>query len=196
MSEPLVAPLGFPATVTVTSLTLPPGWPLSRWGEFMGTLGGLERASRWWLGDALAYGEAHYGEKAAQYLDRTGLAPHTLLNLAWVSRRIPASRRRESLTWSHHEAVAALDPLQQESWLAQAEASEGRGLPWSVQTMRRALRATRSHELDAGRVSLQVVGDRLAEAVLALAAARPDNEIALWNAACGLAAEWQQRRGE
>jgi hypothetical protein len=196
MSDALIPlPRGFPGTITETSLELPPDLSITRWASVLQTLGGLTRATPWLLGDALCYGE-RYGEAHSQYLEHTGLRPQTLLNLAWVSRRVERARRRESLSWSHHEAVAGLDPVEQDAWLAQAEAADKAGFPWSVATMRRALRATRVHALDNGQVSLQVLGDRLAEAVLALSSGPLTEEPALWNAACGLAHEWQQRRRE
>ena len=38
-----------------------------------------------------------------------GFDEGTLRNRKWVAARIPLSRRRDTLSWSHHEAVAKLD---------------------------------------------------------------------------------------
>jgi len=37
-----------------------------------------------------------------------------------VAQRVPRSRRRKGLSWSHHRAVAALDPPEQKEWLKRA----------------------------------------------------------------------------
>jgi hypothetical protein len=38
-----------------------------------------------------------------------------------VSEKVPRSIRREKLSWSHHRAVAALEPPEQKQWLRRAE---------------------------------------------------------------------------
>jgi hypothetical protein len=38
-----------------------------------------------------------------------------------VSEKVPRSIRRENLSWSHHRAVAALEPPEQVEWLERAE---------------------------------------------------------------------------
>lgn len=84
-----------------------------------------------WIGDWLNYGEEHYGEKYSQAMDITGLEIGTLQNVCWVSRRIESSRRRESLSFGHHQNVARMDNTQQEKWLTEAENNK-----WSVSQMR------------------------------------------------------------
>ncbi len=75
----------------------------------------------WKIGDLLNYGEANYGERYAQALDERMVEYHTVQNWRWVCRAFEPSRRREALSWSHHEAVAALPERQQDSWLNIAE---------------------------------------------------------------------------
>ena len=50
------------------------------------------------------------------------LFSQTLANEKYVSSRFEISRRRESLSFSHHSEVAALEPKQQDDWLDKAEA--------------------------------------------------------------------------
>jgi len=38
-----------------------------------------------------------------------------------VAQRVPPSRRRKGLSWSHHRAVAALEPDAQKDWLKRAK---------------------------------------------------------------------------
>jgi hypothetical protein len=75
----------------------------------------IEGAVQFWIGDWLNYGEARFGEKYAQAVqETTGRAGGTLANLAWVAGRIETSRRREGLHFGHHQAVAPLEPAEQD----------------------------------------------------------------------------------
>jgi hypothetical protein len=65
----------------------------------------------------------------------TGRQKVTLLDYARVARRVPRSRRRTALSFTHHQLVAAMEPDEQEEWLDRAEANR-----WSVEEFRGALR--------------------------------------------------------
>lgn len=108
------------AQFTPTGLLIPEGMTFEQWEEIGNSLAGIEQARQWWVGDWVNYGEARYGEKYTQALDATGLAYQTLMNAASVARKVEISRRRENLSWSHHEAVAKLDPAEQDRWLDRA----------------------------------------------------------------------------
>jgi hypothetical protein len=77
------------------------------------------------LGDALTFGESAYGEEFAQAIDMTRkvlqLSEKSIKNAAWICSSIAPSLRRETLTFSHHEVVAPLDPEEQSEFLDQAE---------------------------------------------------------------------------
>lgn len=88
-------------------------------------------AGKFWIGDALNFGERVFGERYAQMEAMTGLNPHTLENISSVCRRVAVSRRRESLSFSHHDVVARLEPREQVEWL---EAAEREG--WRVDEFR------------------------------------------------------------
>jgi len=47
----------------------------------------------------------------------------SLMRSIYVAHAVPRHRRRPALSWSHHQAVAGLEPDEQERWLLQAEAS-------------------------------------------------------------------------
>lgn len=68
----------------------------------------------------------------------TGYDAQTLMNMVYVASRFPISRRRENLSWSHHETLAALEPEEQDHWL-----DEARKHRWSVSDLRVMLRAAR-----------------------------------------------------
>lgn len=89
---------------------LPEGLSYEEWASEAPTLIRVAQSSMWWLGDWLRYGEHTYGEKYAQAINATGLSLTTLKNAQWVADRIPPKDRRVDVPFSHHKAVAALDP--------------------------------------------------------------------------------------
>lgn len=92
------------------------------------------RGAQWWVGDWVRVGALKYGGRYKEAVRLTGYDESTLQNIVWVAGRFEISRRRENLTWSHHAEVAALDVVEQERWLDQAERD---GL--SVRALRQAL---------------------------------------------------------
>lgn len=80
------------------------------WSSITHTLQTIGKALPFWLGDALAYGEQHFGEAFAQVIDETNYAKETLKKFKAVSIRIPKSRRRAGTSWSAHFAVCYLEP--------------------------------------------------------------------------------------
>lgn len=110
---------------TELGLELPDSMPREVWGEILVTVARIYRGSPWAVGDALNYGDIHYGETYAQWSNDTGLSPERLANLKWVAGRFPMYKRREALSFEHHAAVANLfaeDPSLAEELLEQAEA--------------------------------------------------------------------------
>lgn len=75
----------------------------------------------WIIGDLMNYGELKFGPTSWQVLDECIVQYHTLENWRWVCRQYEPSRRRESLSWSHHETVARMPDKQQDEWLDIAE---------------------------------------------------------------------------
>ena len=126
--------------ITATSLTLPPNLPREKWLEIGELLARSESTLHWHTADWWAFGTHQYGERyqAAELLP---LAAHTYENLASVARAFQeTSRRRESLSFSHHAEVARLPPEEADrllDWCEQGIAANGR--PRS----RRELRAKR-----------------------------------------------------
>lgn len=109
-----------------------------QWAAAGRRLGVVGRCIQWLLGDWLAYGNSKFGERYARASQITGYDPQTLMNMVYVASRFPSSRRREYLSWSHHETLAAMDPEQQDRWLDDAVTHH-----WSVADLRTMLRASR-----------------------------------------------------
>jgi hypothetical protein len=102
-------------------LELRPGLPISVWQSIGRKLEAIKGSFQWWIGDWANYGVSAYGEKYTGALKETNYEKQSLENMAWVAKHLETSRRRESLSWSHHAEVAALDPEQQTQWLKLAE---------------------------------------------------------------------------
>jgi hypothetical protein len=102
------------------------GWEnIGRCIDFVGS------AWQWWAGDWLLLGEDRFGEESAQAIEdpasryeraagQIGMSARHLENITSVCRRIDRSRRRGELHFSHHVAVAPLEPADQERWLQAA----------------------------------------------------------------------------
>lgn len=101
---------------TDTSLLLPTGLPRETWEQVGESLRRIEHSVMFWIADWAAYGERSYGELAAQ----TGVSPDTVLEAVRVGNRFPPERRRPDLSFSHHQAVAAMEPDAADALLAEA----------------------------------------------------------------------------
>ena len=116
-----------------------PTW--DEWYDVITSLRGVETAVRWWIGDALSYGERRWGERYAQAVDAAEVLPlsvDSVRNCQWVAEQCEFGRRRPKLSWSHHREVAALDPTEQDALLDAAERDS-----WSRNELRKAVRAYR-----------------------------------------------------
>jgi len=132
--------------VTPVSMVIAAKTDQHRWLEIGGGLRRFSEATQWWWGDWSLFGaQKAYGE-IKQQAEAIGLDEHVLRNYRSVARAFELSRRRDNLSWGHHEAVLGLsDPSKQDEMLAQAEA-EG----WSVADLRARVRLHKNEELGAG----------------------------------------------
>lgn len=83
-------------------------------------LGALHTGIRFAIGDAIVQGEHLFGERSYQAFEQFQLSEEAMKEYVRVAQRVPRSRRRKGLSWSHHRAVAALEPPAQKEWLAKA----------------------------------------------------------------------------
>ena len=97
-----------------------PKLPFERFEELCWMLGRIHEAVRFAIGDAIIQGEALYGEEAYQAFEALNLSEEGRREYVRVSQRVPRSTRRKDLSWSHHRAVAALEPPEQKTWLKRA----------------------------------------------------------------------------
>lgn len=104
-------------TETKTGLVFAEDTPIAVWARVTTRLIRQHKRIEWAIGDAINFGERKYRGTYDQWVNQTGLSENTLATIAWVSREIESSRRREDVGWSHHREVAALPPEDQEALL-------------------------------------------------------------------------------
>jgi hypothetical protein len=118
-------------------LQFPRQLPFEAWLGVGAQLAAVAGSSAWCLGDWLIYGQAAYGGRYRDAIERTGLDYQTLRNYAWVAGRFELSRRRDTLSFGHHAEVAALPGPEQDFWLRKAEEFR-----WSTMRLRQQVRAS------------------------------------------------------
>jgi hypothetical protein len=123
--------------VTRRGLLLPKQMSFDKWMGIGSYLSSIYSSSAWCLGDWLAYGETTFNGKYRDAIKLTSLDYQTLRNHAWVARRFPMSRRRDTLSFTHHAEVAALAEPEQDFWLRKAEE-----YGWSAKRLRREVKAS------------------------------------------------------
>ncbi len=123
-------------------------------GEFLTNANG---AVHFWIGYWLNYGEHKFGETYAQAIDETGYSYGTLANDKWVASRVDQSRRREGLTFSHHQEIADLMPEDQEKMLdlAQEHKLNSKGFRNEVRAYKMQLDLPELTDEDRNRVTPQ-----------------------------------------
>jgi len=128
---------------------------LSMWEKVGRNLFSFADSSTWWIADWLVYGESTFHDRYAEAVKRTSLSYQTLRNYTWVARRFPLPRRRQSLSFSHHLEVVALDRPEQDYWLRKAEE-----LTWSRNKLRGQVRSSRLAQQ--GEITRSATGSRTA----------------------------------
>jgi hypothetical protein len=90
-----------------------------RLGEF---LQHINKGIMFNLGDWCVFGEFkdEFAMTPALGAVRESYEDSTIKNAMWVCHKIPLSRRREELSFGHHQVVAPLPPEEQDYWLERA----------------------------------------------------------------------------
>lgn len=112
---------------TEVGLTIERGMAFEHWERLVRSLERAEQGIQWYLGDALNYGEAEYGEKFSQVIDahkQTGIPVDTLRDYQRVACQVKPDVRTSTLSWSVHREVASLKPAKQRIVLAKAAAAK------------------------------------------------------------------------
>jgi hypothetical protein len=120
-----------------TGLRLTPEITYDQFEALGALLGHMHQSLRFAIGDWLMQGEELFPERVYQAAGALGLSEEGMQEYLRVSRQVSRSTRRKTLSWSHHRAVASLEPPKQKEWLSRAM-SEG----LSHHDLRAALRAS------------------------------------------------------
>lgn len=102
------------------------------WEAFGEMVVNINTAIQWIIGDWLAYGiQREWGKTYEEAAQLTGYTVETLRDFVWVASSIDLSLRNDTLSFTHHRAVAHLPPEQQVSFLETAAKER-----WSMRTLR------------------------------------------------------------
>ena len=113
-------PLGLHGRLTLWGYEAPSGLSFEAWLEDGQRIRRYARALQFAIGDWINVGEQRYGEKYLQALEVTEYSLGSLQNMAYVARNVKLHDRREDVSYSHHQAVAALPAPEQREVLRQA----------------------------------------------------------------------------
>jgi hypothetical protein len=123
---------------------------LAEWSAIGRSLGNMVRASQWWLGDWIRYGNAKFGEKYSRAVNLTGYDAQTLMIMVHVATRFEIFRRRKDVHWSHHVELASLEPDEQDHWLEECAAKKLSVADLRSELRRLAAGPRRTHKSKAG----------------------------------------------
>jgi N6-adenosine-specific RNA methylase IME4 len=154
--EQLKFDLRLPGKLTRTGWELPKKLSLEDWIACGQSLGKIEVAVQWWLGDWWAYGEFAYGERKALFEEGGPLEElsfETIKQYGWVARSVETCDRSHALSWKHHFNVAEMSPAQQRKWLDRAVRED-----WSSNQLKSAItraaaiEKTQAADIEAGKL--------------------------------------------
>lgn len=113
------------------------------WAEVGHVLNVMEQGIAFLVGDWIRYGEERFKEMAYQAIDARQWRPETVRNYVWVAKNVPQENRiiNRGLKFAHHQAVAALPPAEQKSWLRKALNGDEEEETWSVQRLKQAIKS-------------------------------------------------------
>jgi hypothetical protein len=110
------------------------------WGQAMHTVAVLVRGIAFLVGDLIRYGEARFGEMAAQIIDARSWQPETVRVYKWLAENVPMENRMldRGLSVKHHQIVGKLPEQEQRKWLRLA-LNDG-GEPWTTARLGQAIK--------------------------------------------------------
>jgi hypothetical protein len=128
--------------VSPVGLHLPDDLSFRDWRAIGSALKQAEGSILWWIGDWLRFGERKWRETYREVIEATGYSRATAYQCKWVAEAFDFSRRLETLSWSHHLAVASLASDDADRLLIQAEQTG-----WSEKELRRRAAQLRSGQV-------------------------------------------------
>jgi hypothetical protein len=125
--------------LTTTGIeNIPDDFTEQEWVETINTLGDMNKAVQWAIGDLVLHADLVWKHTYEQMAKATKYTVKSLREFAYVARNV--SIRMDKLSFGHHHLVASIsDENEQEKWLQQAIAND-----WSVAEFREALTETKT----------------------------------------------------
>ncbi len=132
------------AKLCATGLVLPDELDLDQWEAVGRKLMAIGSCVLWALAEWWAFGDHKYAERAL-VAKKLPYDFGTLMNYGRVARKVPTSSRNEVLSFTHHMAVAKLEPDDQKHWLARAVKNK-----WSVKQLEKHIHEQEEthHDMD------------------------------------------------
>jgi hypothetical protein len=165
------------AEPTRTHLMLDPHLTYGQWRSLFTEIHEYADSAQWWLADWWAFGRRAYRTTHSATLDQIEAAHPTLRRKAWVAARVPADVRRRTLSFTHHELVAALPAEEQRLLLDEAERRA-----WTTRELAQAI-AARKTPSPAAKQALTVRAVGELRDLCIRAAAHAGQQPAAWAAA-------------
>lgn len=106
--------------LTPIGLTLPATTTPEQFMALARTVTKAQTMLAWVRGDMIVFAEAMWGEEGYQFLEELDGSEMSKSQWGRVATRFPVGRRFETLSWSHHRAVVALEPDEADRFLRQA----------------------------------------------------------------------------
>jgi hypothetical protein len=150
-------------------LEIPEGTSFQDWQALGERLAFADNSLAWRVGDWWVYGEHRYGDRVAAVHSQGWNGPSfgACRNYAIVSRAFEMSRRRYTLSFSHHREVAGLSAEDAERLLDWAEEPLRQcGKPRSTRELRRQIQCqsgTRDRGIDGSRYAAAGIFDAISE---------------------------------
>lgn len=160
--------------ITALGFVMQPGMPFGRFQAICRAVGEAREQINFVMGDLAIAAEAEYGHEGYQALEELAVSPDALQQYARVAERIPRTRRVPGLSWSHHRAVASLEPAVADAYLAEA-----RSRGWAKWQLEEAIRSDRPADPPPGEGTGGNEG-AASQYVVEVVAARAER---VWNAA-------------
>lgn len=125
--------------VSTIGLTMTDEVTKDEWMAFFKAIRRITNSIQWIIGDLAAYGKEKFNLDYEDIAGISGYRRKTVEEYASISRNVPITIRRETLSFGHHQLVAPMPEHEQISWLAYAEENE-----LSVAKLREAMNTTPS----------------------------------------------------
>lgn len=71
---------------------------------------GIRESTKWYIGDAVLYAEARWGDEVAVQVLPTGIAPDALYQWIRVAKEFPAIHRKQGMSWDFHRRLCVVPP--------------------------------------------------------------------------------------